>query len=334
MPRVARLWCIRAQSVDIPCVLLLDRHEVERADSGVSLDPVEPLFDAVHHDLGAIGCHHKTSTSAPRTVTSSASSYRERQPTHPPHRPSVWRQSFQSAWLPARSCHLRGGAVRGVRTLGCTRGEVPQAWSRAVLGIDLSVTMVAEARRRHGGHVPGLRFDVGDVFALAFDDASFDRVLASQVLLHVPGVEAALTEIARVLDPRGQLSLTEIDWGSISVECSDRELARRFTALACDGLRNGMIVRDLPTMLRNVGLSDVDIQPELTVSWEPDAFHTWFVEPSVRHFVHVGTFTEDEGERFLGDLRAGPDPAGTLSSGVARRWHQTSRSSGDRRERT
>ena len=163
--------------------------------------------------------------------------------------------------------------------------------------------MVEEARRRHGGHVPGLRFDVGDVFALAFDDASFDRVLASQVLLHVPGVEKALTEIARVLDPRGELSLTEIDWGSISVECSDRELTRRFTALACDRLRNGMIVRDLPMMLRNVGLSDVDVQAEVAVSWEPDAFHTWFVEPSVHHFVRVGTFTEDEGERFLGDLR-------------------------------
>jgi ubiquinone/menaquinone biosynthesis C-methylase UbiE len=67
--------------------------------------------------------------------------------------------------------------------------------------------------------------------ALQFDDASFDRVLASQVLLHVPRPDVALGEIARVLDPRGELSLTEIDWGSISIECTDRELSRRFTAL-------------------------------------------------------------------------------------------------------
>jgi SAM-dependent methyltransferase len=231
---------------------------------------------------------------------------------------------------------------RGHRVLdvGCGTGDLlrllaPLVEPGEAVGIDLSETMVAEARRRHGSQVPGLRFDVGDVFALAFGDASFDRVLASQVLLHVPSVEAALTEIARVLDSRGQLSLTEIDWGSISVECSDRELARRFTALACDGLRNGMIVRDLPTMLRSVGLSDLDIQPELAVSWEPDAFHTWFVEPSVRHFVRVGTFTEDEGERFLGDLRNRAESgryfsARTTYTLTARRPHESGQGAADR----
>ena len=40
------------------------------------------------------------------------------------------------------------------------------------------------------------------------------------MLLHVPHPEVALGEIARVLAPLGELSLTEIDWGSISIECT------------------------------------------------------------------------------------------------------------------
>jgi SAM-dependent methyltransferase len=197
----------------------------------------------------------------------------------------------------------------GLRVLdvGCGTGDLlrllaPLVAPGAAVGIDLSETMITEARHRHDGQVPNLTFRVGDALALPFADASFDRVLVSQVLLHVPHPEAALGEITRVLDSLGELSLTEIDWGSISIECSERELSRRFTALACDGLRNGMIVRDLPAMLRRCGITDIDLQPDIAVSWEPDAFHTWFVEPSIRHFVRAGTFTIAEATTFLGDL--------------------------------
>jgi SAM-dependent methyltransferase len=197
----------------------------------------------------------------------------------------------------------------GMRVLdvGCGTGDLlrllaPLVAPGEAVGIDLSETMIAEARHRHGRQLPNLDFRVGDALALQFDDASFDRVLASQVLLHVPRPDVALGEIARVLDPHGELSLTEIDWGSISIECTDRELSRRFTALACDGLRNGTIVRDLPAMLRGLGFTDIDMRPELAISWEPDAFHTWFVEPSIRHFVRAGAFTTDEAATFLGDL--------------------------------
>lgn len=197
----------------------------------------------------------------------------------------------------------------GMRVLdvGCGTGDLLRLLAPLVapgdaVGIDISETMISEALHRHGGLLPNLDFRVGDALALPFADASFDRVLASQVLLHVPHPEVALSGIVRVLDRCGELSLTEIDWGSISIECTDRELSRRFTALACDGLRNGMIVRDLPAMLRRFGVTEIDMRPEVAVSWEPDAFHTWFVEPSIRHFVRTGTFTIDDAAFFLGDL--------------------------------
>src|SRR5579859_2696984 len=33
-----------------------------------------------------------------------------------------------------------------------------------------------------------------------------------------------------------------------------------------------------------------------------DAFYTWFVEPSLRHFKRIGAFSEAEADAFLADL--------------------------------
>lgn len=48
----------------------------------------------------------------------------------------------------------------------------------------------------------------GDATRLPFDDESFDRVLASEVLEHIPDDSAAFGELARVLKPGGTLAVT------------------------------------------------------------------------------------------------------------------------------
>jgi len=88
---------------------------------------------------------------------------------------------------PSSLRHFISSVANGGWTSGCGTGDLlrllaPLVGPGEAVGIDLSETMIAEARRRHAGQVAGPRFEVGDVFALAFADASFDRVLASQVL--------------------------------------------------------------------------------------------------------------------------------------------------------
>lgn len=51
-------------------------------------------------------------------------------------------------------------------------------------------------------------FSVGDAGRLPFADASFDRVICSEVLEHLPDVDAALAEIDRVLKPGGRFALS------------------------------------------------------------------------------------------------------------------------------
>jgi SAM-dependent methyltransferase len=52
----------------------------------------------------------------------------------------------------------------------------------------------------------------GDATAMPFGDASFDRVIAAEVLEHIPADQRALDEIARVLRPGGLLAVTVPAW--------------------------------------------------------------------------------------------------------------------------
>jgi SAM-dependent methyltransferase len=52
----------------------------------------------------------------------------------------------------------------------------------------------------------------GDALALPFADAAFDRVIAAEVLEHIPDDAAALAELARVLRPGGTLAVTVPRW--------------------------------------------------------------------------------------------------------------------------
>jgi hypothetical protein len=96
---------------------------------------------------------------------------------------------------------------------------------------------------------------------------------------------------------------TEIDWGTLVVQSSDNELGRRFSDLACRELRNGLIIRELPGQLRELGFDDIVIRPDIELAQDLDAFYTWFVEPSLKHFKRIGAFSEAEADSFLADLK-------------------------------
>jgi SAM-dependent methyltransferase len=95
------------------------------------------------------------------------------------------------------------GAPRRVLEVGCGPGEASERIRREigadVVAIDVSPRMVALARAR------GVDARVGDVQALDLPDASFDCALAAWMLYHVPDVDRALRELARVLEPGGRL---------------------------------------------------------------------------------------------------------------------------------
>jgi SAM-dependent methyltransferase len=92
---------------------------------------------------------------------------------------------------------------RRVLEAGCGEGELA-ARLVAELGVDL-VAIDQSARMVDLARAKGIEAHVGDVQELEFDDASFDVVVAAWVLFHVPALDLALGELARVLRPGGRL---------------------------------------------------------------------------------------------------------------------------------
>ena len=71
------------------------------------------------------------------------------------------------------------------------------------------------AAMREAGEVPeGAEADTkeGDALALPFADGEFDRVVAAEVLEHIPADIQAIEELVRVLRPGGTIALTVPRW--------------------------------------------------------------------------------------------------------------------------
>ena len=92
---------------------------------------------------------------------------------------------------------------RRVLEVGCGPGEfsarIRDELGAEVVAVDSSPRMVELARRR------GLDARLGDVQALELADGEFDCAVAAWMLYHVPDVDRALRELARVLVPGGRL---------------------------------------------------------------------------------------------------------------------------------
>jgi len=80
---------------------------------------------------------------------------------------------------------------------------------------ELSAVRDLFAAMRDAGEVPdGAEADVkeGDALALPFADGEFDRVVAAEILEHIPDDLSAIAELVRVTRPGGTVALTVPRW--------------------------------------------------------------------------------------------------------------------------
>jgi len=70
---------------------------------------------------------------------------------------------------------------------------------------DMADAMAAEGEVPEGGDLVCVR---GDALDLPFEDGSFDRIIAAEVLEHIPDDETAIAELVRVLAPGGRIAVT------------------------------------------------------------------------------------------------------------------------------
>ena len=92
---------------------------------------------------------------------------------------------------------------RVVLDLGCARGRFVKALSALgarVVGVDRSLQLLHTASKNAAGSPVVL----STATRLPFADSTYDGLLCIEVIEHIPGLEAALSEIARVLKPGGR----------------------------------------------------------------------------------------------------------------------------------
>jgi SAM-dependent methyltransferase len=120
---------------------------------------------------------------------------------------------------------------RRVLEVGCGMGNFAERVAREttaeVVATDLSPRMVDLAQER------GLDARVADVQELPFADGEFDCAVANAMLYHVEDLDRALSELARILEPGGQLVAVTIGaehmgeiWRLVGYRQPDRPFSR------------------------------------------------------------------------------------------------------------
>ena len=112
----------------------------------------------------------------------------------------LWNEHVARYWFAAR--FARG---RRVLDLGCGSGygaDVLSRKAREVLGIDIADDAIDYARRHYQG--ASVRFERASCLEIPAPDASFDLLVAFEIIEHLSDWRAFLGEVRRVLAPAGQ----------------------------------------------------------------------------------------------------------------------------------
>ena len=176
---------------------------------------------------------------------------------------------LEAAALQRGDTVLDVGSGLGLLTLAA-HDRIGDGW---VIAVDPSVGALEELLRlAHEANANGVMYLVGDAEVLPLPDASVDAAVLRSVLVHVPNVDVAVTELARVLRPGGRLSLREplhragtsisnaVDWSPLGT-LGERVLAASGEFAVDDPLQR-LDPDELAAALAAAGLVDVDLAVE------------------------------------------------------------------------
>jgi ubiquinone/menaquinone biosynthesis C-methylase UbiE len=159
-----------------------------------------------------------------------------------------------------------------VLDIGCGFGLESERLARLVApgqpvaGIDESAHFIEVAKKRAAEQGLHIDYRAGLAEKLPWADASFDHVRAERLLIYLTDVGRALSEMKRVLKPGGAIAIIEPDFGTTTVNVSDRALVRRVMAHEADtAVKQSWLPGQLTGMLTGLGLRDVAVHTRVAI---------------------------------------------------------------------
>ena len=194
---------------------------------------------------------------------------------------------------------------------GCGTGLLLEQEALAVgpegraVGVDTSSDMLAHAEARCASLVQ-VNLQCGSVDSLTFDDACFDALSCTQVLLYVEQMEQALTEYHRVLKPRGRIAIIETDWGGAILSSGDLKMTQAIFNAWSDEAPNPHLPRRLAPLLRKAGFAGIQVEaiPIVNASYTENSFSVGMLKGFANTAVRLQVLSRTQADAWLAELEA------------------------------
>ena len=251
-------------------------------------------------------------------------------------------ESMRSIWARFLTANLIATGDR-VLDIGCGNGQssrdaARRATTGSVLGVDLSASMLAEARRRAvAENVSNVEFLQADAQVHAFEPGGFDIAMSRYGMMFFADRAAAFTNIAAALRPGGRLAMlawqvvAKNEWIMVVREllAAGRDLSPPPGAPGPAALADADATR---SMLTEAGFVDIEFESiEEPMSFGSDADDAYAFVGGIGIVKGLSSdldeATRDEGHRLLkAALKAHETPDGVCFASAS--WLITARRSG------
>lgn len=194
--------------------------------------------------------------------------------------------------------------------VGCGTGEDTTVLARLsepggiAVGVDISSTMLKEAKLRAKTTKSHPALLIGDAQNLQFADNSFNCCRAERVLQHVRDPFKALAEMIRVVINRGKIACVEPDYSATVISPGNSDVTRKLIANNCKHYQNGRIGSLIPKIFAKLGVKKtvVEVRHHIreTLSSADEKF---MVNRYLKPALEANLISKEEGIRWIDDLR-------------------------------
>ena len=195
-----------------------------------------------------------------------------------------------------------------VLDVGCGTGEDAQAIAQGVapsgriVGLDISETMIGEARQRAEGKGLPVEYCVGDAHHLDFNDSTFDIACTFSAFEILADPRQALKEMIRTVKPGGFVIVPGPDPASLAINGSDHALNRRIVDHFADKAVNGWLGRNLRGLFVELGMKETHVVPLTMVLTDLVTARDLWLQSIADNARDAGVVSAAEAASWLADL--------------------------------